>query len=147
MAGDAVIEKAIDHRSETVTSNMSRGGNKDGEDISGVGMIPRDPKGGEPPSTRNLQDLVPDCVDPVFEAKAAMINHAINEIGMGRHQWILFIVCGFGYVADQLVQTAVADALPQVGQEFNPTYPAFLSLASIVGLVAGKSSKCIQISK
>ena len=106
---------------------------------NGLGAISSDPEMGQMSSVRDLEILVPDCVDPVFEAKAALVNHAINVIGMGRHQWILFIVCGFGYIADQLVQTAIGDALPQVGLEFNAQYPAFLTLASIAGLVVGAS--------
>jgi MFS family permease len=38
-----------------------------------------------------------------------------------------------------LWQTTVSDALQQVGVEFNPKHPAFLSLASIAGLVVGAS--------
>ena len=37
-------------------------------------------------------------VDPVFEAKAAVINSAFQQIGMGKYQWKLFALCGFGWV-------------------------------------------------
>lgn len=37
-------------------------------------------------------------VDPVFEAKAAVINRALQHIGMGKYQWKLFALCGFGWV-------------------------------------------------
>src|SRR5438045_6325729 len=37
-------------------------------------------------------------VDPVFEAKAAYINCALQHIGMGKYQWKLFALCGFGWV-------------------------------------------------
>jgi hypothetical protein len=37
-------------------------------------------------------------VDPVFEAKAAVLNSAIQRIGMGKYQWKLFVLCGFGWV-------------------------------------------------
>lgn len=32
-----------------------------------------------------------------------MINLAIQDIGMGRYQWQLFILCGFGWFADKYV--------------------------------------------
>ena len=35
-------------------------------------------------------------LDPVYEAKARVLNKAIQDIGMGRYQWQLFIVIGFG---------------------------------------------------
>lgn len=73
----------------------------------------------------------------LFEARAALVNHAVQEMGMGRYQWGLFIVAGYGWLCDQLWQTTVSDALPQVGVEFNPEHPAFLSLALITGLVVG----------
>ena len=37
-------------------------------------------------------------VDPVFEAKAAVVNSAFQHIGMGKYQWKLFALCGFGWV-------------------------------------------------
>ncbi|KAG5643719.1 MFS sugar transporter [Asterophora parasitica] len=40
-----------------------------------------------------------DAVDPVYQAKARILNDAIQEIGMGRYQWGLFVVTGFGWLA------------------------------------------------
>lgn len=31
-----------------------------------------------------------------------MINKAIQDIGMGRYNWELFVLCGFGWFADNL---------------------------------------------
>jgi hypothetical protein len=42
-------------------------------------------------------------VDPIFEAKAAIINSAFQHIGMGRYQWKLFVLCGFGWVGISLL--------------------------------------------
>lgn len=33
--------------------------------------------------------------------KAKVINLAIQDIGMGRYQWELYILCGLGWVADK----------------------------------------------
>lgn len=33
--------------------------------------------------------------------KAKVINRAIQDIGMGRYQWELFVLCGFGWIADK----------------------------------------------
>ena len=41
-------------------------------------------------------------IDPVYEAKARVLNHAIQDIGMGWYQWQLFIVVGFGWANDNL---------------------------------------------
>lgn len=43
------------------------------------------------------------CVIRLTETtgKAMVINRAIQDIGMGRYQWELFILCGFGWLADK----------------------------------------------
>lgn len=37
-------------------------------------------------------DLFEGTIDPVYEAKARILNDAIQEIGMGKYQVILFVV-------------------------------------------------------
>lgn len=37
-------------------------------------------------------DLFEGTIDPVYEAKARILNDAIQEIGMGKYQVIIFIV-------------------------------------------------------
>lgn len=43
-----------------------------------------------------------DGIDPIYAAKARVLNAAIQEIGMGRYQWQLFFVVGFGWAQDNL---------------------------------------------
>lgn len=33
--------------------------------------------------------------------KSKVINRAVQDIGMGRYQWKLFVLCGFGWLADK----------------------------------------------
>ena len=33
--------------------------------------------------------------------KSKVINKAIMDIGMGSYQWQLFVLCGFGWLADK----------------------------------------------
>lgn len=35
--------------------------------------------------------------------KSKVINKAIQDIGMGTYQWQLFVLCGFGWMADKYV--------------------------------------------
>lgn len=35
--------------------------------------------------------------------KSKVINKAIQDIGMGAYQWQLFVLCGFGWLADKCV--------------------------------------------
>ena len=36
-----------------------------------------------------------------YEIKSKLINKAIQDIGMGRYNWQLFTLCGFGWFADK----------------------------------------------
>ncbi|KAH8101240.1 MFS general substrate transporter [Cristinia sonorae] len=75
-------------------------------------------------------------VDPVYEAKALLLNRAVQEIGMGRYQWYLFIVAGFGWFADSVWPLLSGLILAPVVAEFQFQGP-FLSLAINVGLFVG----------
>ena len=50
----------------------------------------------------NEEELVPTLlkgsIDPVYEGKAQVLNGAIQDIGMGRYQWQLFVVVGGLYI-------------------------------------------------
>ncbi|CAI6340653.1 unnamed protein product [Periconia digitata] len=76
-------------------------------------------------------------LDPVYEAKAKVLNKAIQDIGMGRYQWQLFIVIGFGWASDNLWPIVTSLIFTPVKNEFNPTRAPFLSLAQNIGLLVG----------
>lgn len=44
-----------------------------------------------------LQNFVAHCI----AGKSKVINKALTDIGMGKYQWSLFILCGFGWMADK----------------------------------------------
>ncbi|KAF8603132.1 MFS general substrate transporter [Ceratobasidium sp. AG-I] len=82
-------------------------------------------------------DILPlGSVDPVYQAKAELLNAAIQEIGMGKYQWHLFIVTGFGWLADNLWPIVTGLILAPVVQEFKAKGP-FLKLAQNIGLLVG----------
>ncbi|KAF2431768.1 MFS general substrate transporter [Tothia fuscella] len=76
-------------------------------------------------------------IDPVYEAKARVLNHAIQEIGMGWYQWQLFIVVGFGWANDNLWPIVTSLIFTPIANEFMPKRPPLLSLAQNIGLLAG----------
>lgn len=49
-----------------------------------------------------LEDGTASGVDRVYHSKARLLNDAVQEIGMGKYQWMLFFVAGFGWFADNL---------------------------------------------
>lgn len=51
-------------------------------------------------------DIAASGHDSSYDRKSKVINKAIQDIGMGRYQWKLFGLCGFGWLADKLVNPA-----------------------------------------
>lgn len=47
------------------------------------------------------RDLSASAVDSAYDRKSKVINKAIQDIGMGRYQWQLFMLCGMGWLADK----------------------------------------------
>jgi hypothetical protein len=56
----------------------------------------------------DIEDLKISGLDPTFEAKADLVNHSLQAIGMGKYQWWLFVVTGFGWLVDQVSHSASA---------------------------------------
>ncbi|KAJ4396468.1 hypothetical protein N0V93_000687 [Gnomoniopsis smithogilvyi] len=54
-----------------------------------------------------------------YEMKSLLINKAVQDIGMGRYNWQLFILCGFGWFADNLWMQGVSLILPSLSAEFS----------------------------
>lgn len=53
-----------------------------------------------------------------YERKCALINREIDSHGMGRYQWKIWILCGFGYLVDLLWAQAFGLVLKPIQQEF-----------------------------
>jgi hypothetical protein len=47
------------------------------------------------------KDLSSLGADSAYDRKSKVINKAIQDIGMGRYQWELFMLCGMGWLADK----------------------------------------------
>ena len=75
--------------------------------------------------------------DPVYEAKARVLNAAIQEIGMGTYQWQLFVVVGFGWASDNLWPIVTSLIFTAVKNEFRPGQAPLLTLAQNIGLLVG----------
>ncbi|OJK03086.1 hypothetical protein ASPACDRAFT_76158 [Aspergillus aculeatus ATCC 16872] len=86
-------------------------------------------------------DLVATGQDSVYDRKAKVINRAIQDIGMGRYQWELFAMCGFGWLADNLWLQGIALTLTPIAEEFgvSSTRVRFTTCALFLGLCIGAS--------
>ncbi|KAI1794987.1 membrane transporter [Ganoderma leucocontextum] len=77
------------------------------------------------------------AIDPVYQAKARVLNAAFQEIGMGKYQWALFVVGGFGWFSDNLWQQVTGLIINPVVNEFIGTKGPFLILPQTIGLLIG----------
>ncbi|PTU25043.1 hypothetical protein P175DRAFT_0451310 [Aspergillus ochraceoroseus IBT 24754] len=86
-------------------------------------------------------DIAASGHDSAYDRKAKVINRAIQDIGMGRYQWELFALCGFGWLADNLWLQGVALTLPQLSLEFgvSDSQVRFTTCALFLGLCIGAS--------
>lgn len=86
-------------------------------------------------------DIAASGHDTAYDRKSKVINKAIMDIGMGSYQWQLFVLCGFGWLADNLVLQVVALTLPSLTSEFgvSSNNVRYTTCALFVGLCLGAS--------
>ncbi|KAI0754802.1 sugar transporter [Daedaleopsis nitida] len=87
-------------------------------------------------NTHDVFDEEESGIDPVYQAKARLLNDAFQEIGMGRYQWYLFVVAGFGWFADNLWPIVTGLIFDPVVKEFG-FHGEFLKLGQNIGLLVG----------
>ncbi|KXJ87380.1 membrane transporter [Microdochium bolleyi] len=75
----------------------------------------------------------------LYEKKALVVNRELAAQGMGRYQWMVFFLCGFGYFLDLLWAQAFGLILAAIRQEFgfSTVESGNLSTAFNAGLTAG----------
>ena len=54
----------------------------------------------------------------LYEKKALLVNRELDSHGMGKYQWYIFFLCGFGYLLDLLYAQAFGLVEPAMQQEF-----------------------------
>ncbi|KAI7593230.1 hypothetical protein KC346_g15898 [Hortaea werneckii] len=93
------------------------------------------------PTTANLVA----SIDPaefegltLYEKKCVLINHEIDSNGMGRYQWYIWFLCGFGYLLDLLWAQAFGLVLSPLEQElgFPPDQSGNISVGTLAITVA-----------
>jgi MFS family permease len=84
-------------------------------------------------------DVAASGHDSAYDRKSKVINKAIQDIGMGSYQWRLFVLCGFGWLADNLWLQGVALTLTSLSAEFGvpATQVRYTTLSLFTGLCCG----------
>lgn len=81
-----------------------------------------------------------DAVSESYRLKSELVAQHLAEIGMGRFQWWLFVVNGFGWMVDNFWSQGISAVRPAVAAEFGDiTHLSFSSVAYYIGLVLGAS--------
>lgn len=75
----------------------------------------------------------------LYDQKCVLINREIDAMGMGRYQWYIWCLCGFGYLLDLLWAQAFGLALSPLQQElgFGNDVSGNISTSFSAGLTAG----------
>jgi hypothetical protein len=75
----------------------------------------------------------------LYEKKCVLINREIDAQGMGRYQWYIWGLCGFGYLLDLLWAHAFGLVLKPLQQElgFENNQSGNISTSFNAGLTAG----------
>ncbi|ETN38121.1 uncharacterized protein HMPREF1541_07745 [Cyphellophora europaea CBS 101466] len=75
----------------------------------------------------------------LYEKKALLVNQELDRQGMGRYQWMIFLLCGFGYFLDLLWAQAFGLVVPQMQYEFGFSDPELgnIFVCFSAGLTAG----------
>ncbi|KAJ4294305.1 hypothetical protein N0V90_007995 [Kalmusia sp. IMI 367209] len=86
-------------------------------------------------------DLAANDSQSLYDRKSKIINRAIADMGMGRYQWQLFVLCGCGWLADNLWLQGVALTLPSISAEFgvSENEVRYTTLSLFLGLCIGAS--------
>ena len=75
----------------------------------------------------------------LHERKALLVTRELDEQGMGRYQWMVFFLCGFGYLLDLLWAQAFGLVVTPMQREFgfDDTQLGNIFTAFSIGLTAG----------
>ncbi|KAF6234382.1 hypothetical protein HO173_007415 [Letharia columbiana] len=75
----------------------------------------------------------------LYEKKALLVNRELDSHGMGKYQWYIFFLCGFGYLVDLLYAQAFGLVEPAMQQEFGfgPQDSGHIFSSFSAGLTAG----------
>lgn len=70
------------------------------------------------PRSNSIDEIFRQESTTLYEKKCLLVNREIDRMGMGRYQWCIWTLCGFGYFLDLLWAQAFGLVLQPLQQEF-----------------------------
>ncbi|EFX05043.1 sugar transporter [Grosmannia clavigera kw1407] len=87
-----------------------------------------------------IESFYHDAVSQSYRLKSELVAEHMALIGMGKFQWYLFVVNGFGWMVDNFWSQGISAARPPVANEFTGiVHLSFSSVAYYLGLILGAS--------
>ncbi|EAU30752.1 conserved hypothetical protein [Aspergillus terreus NIH2624] len=94
----------------------------------------------EPINDPTIQQFYGSSTTEAYRLKSELVGKCMEEIGMGRFQWELFIVTGFGWIVDNFASQGIGSVQPPIQLEFSDiSRVSYSSVAYYVGLILGAS--------
>ncbi|KAF1949151.1 MFS general substrate transporter [Byssothecium circinans] len=113
------------------TSEELSSSGKDAEAGAGQVLVARDAA---------VEAFYSDAISEAYRVKSELVAKHLSDIGMGKFQWILFVVAGFGWIVDNFWSQGISAVRPAVANEFTDvTRLSFSSVAYYVGMIIGAS--------
>lgn len=110
------------------------------DDSAAVPLLSHGPDSGNNHTASNIMKspLSEKPLTPI-EQKCLLIDREIDACGMGKYQWYIWFLCGFGYLIDLLWAQAFGLVLGPLGQElgFSGNESGNISVAFSSGLTIG----------
>ena len=103
------------------------------ESDHGIGTI-------EPLGEQINREFYGASISDSYRLKSEIVSKCMDEIGMGRYQWCLFVVTGFGWITDNFWSQSIGAIQPAVALEFTDVSRVTISsIAYYAGMIFGAS--------
>ncbi|KAL4802004.1 hypothetical protein BDV18DRAFT_167120 [Aspergillus unguis] len=87
-----------------------------------------------------MEQFYGSSTSDAYRLKSELVSQCMAEIGMGRFQWKLFVVTGFGWIVDNLASQGIASVQPPIQLEFSGIKQvSYSSVAYYIGMILGAS--------
>ncbi|KAI3012803.1 Alpha-L-arabinofuranosidase axhA-2 domain protein [Aspergillus niger] len=88
----------------------------------------------------DVQQFYGSSTTEAYRLKSELVGKCMEEIGMGRFQWKLFVVTGFGWIVDNFASQGISSVQPPIKLEFpGIVQVSYSSVAYYTGLILGAS--------
>nr|QTZ25102.1 putative transporter [Aspergillus nidulans] len=124
IASQIIMEIELDKRENRPTDNVPP------DDIGKIEVV----------DDAEMEQFYGSSTTDAYRLKSELVSQCMADIGMGRFQWKLFTVAGFGWIVDNFCSQGISAVQPPIQQEFSGIKQvSYSSVAYYVGMIIGAS--------